>query len=746
MTNPGSGDNEPRRENGAFEVEPIRVSGDSTRERKRRQRELWLAFFGALLIIGLTWAELKYIGVDSYLFLPLFNFNFVLLAVILFVVIRNIVKLLLERKRRVLGSRLRTRLVLAFMILTLAPTLLMFFIAVQFVRTGIDYWFQTKIEGSMEQSLELGQDVYVVLKERPRRVAVSIEADIRTRRFAWGGTGMGQLMVEKKSQLGLGLLGVFTPELTEQNWHMDPEFEPAWREFRDSTDWWQLGEEDTAYATILRGVYQDVVICALPVDKGKTGFLVVGEGLGSNMLEKMDRVVRGVEEYQTLLTLKDPLKLALYLTMGLMTGSIVLGSIWFGFRLAKEISAPVQALAIGTQRIARGDLSVRLEDKSTDELGFLVQSFNRMAEDLEEGRERLTRANQRLNQQNLELAARGSYIEALLNNIAAGVISLDSQGRVNTVNKAAESMLGLDARSLVGQRPLEALVGEHRRLLRQLLDMAASGTAGQWQEQITLTLGSREMKLLVNVVELKLPDGARAGLVAVFEDITELEKMQRVAAWREVARRIAHEIKNPLTPIKLSAQRLEKRFGSTLSDPVFLESIRLIVRQVENMQAMVQEFSAFAKLPEVVLRPGSLTALLEEVRAMFATSHGGISWTLDVSHDLPKVRFDAEGLRRVLVNLLGNAAEALEGNGVVEIAAAFDPILKLVVIEIRDDGPGLTEDERSRVFEPYFSRKKGGTGLGLTIARSIVSDHHGFLRVRPNQPHGSIFVIELPAA
>ncbi|EPR37513.1 multi-sensor signal transduction histidine kinase [Desulfovibrio sp. X2] len=726
--------------------EPIRVSDIPTQERKRRQRELWLAALGALLIVALTWGELKYIGLDSYLFLPIFNFNFVLLAVILFVVVRNVVKLLLDRKRRVLGSRLRTRLVLSFMVLTLVPTLLMFVVAVQYVRTGIDYWFQSKIEGSMEQSLGLGQDIYAILRERPLLVARSIEADIRARRYTWGGSGMDQFLGEKKDQLGLGLIGVLTPDRREQNWHQDPDFEGPWREFRASIDWKALAEGRGYVSNLLSGPGQDVVVAVLAVDKGHTGYLVLGEGLGAGMLAKMDRVVNGVEEYKKLRALKSPLKAALYLTMGLMTGSIILGSVWFGFRLAKEISAPVQALAVGTQRIARGDLSVRLEDKSTDELGFLVQSFNRMAEDLQESQERLTQANQRLNQQNMELEARGSYIEALLNNITAAVVSLDSEGRVNTVNRAAESMLGLDARSLIGRPPLEGLVGEHRRLMQRLIDIPATQPGGQWQEQSLISLGSREMKLLINVVELRLPDGGRAGLVALIEDITELEKMQRVAAWREVARRIAHEIKNPLTPIKLSAQRLEKRFGPEIEDPVFRESTRLIVRQVEHMQEMVQEFSAFAKLPEMVLRPGNLRPLLEEVVAVFSTSHTGIAWSLDAAADLPRLSFDAEGMRRVLLNLLGNAAEALQGRGHVEVSAFHDPILRLVVVEVRDDGPGLSEEERSRIFEPYFSRKKGGTGLGLTIARSIVSDHHGFLRVRPNEPNGTVFVIELPLA
>jgi two-component system nitrogen regulation sensor histidine kinase NtrY len=268
----------------------------------------------------------------------------------------------------------------------------------------------------------------------------------------------------------------------------------------------------------------------------------------------------------------------------------------------------------------------------------------------------------------------------------------------------------------------------------------------QWQQQVNVGLGSREAKFLVNVVGLRTPEGRDAGLVAVFEDITELEKMQRVAAWREVARRIAHEIKNPLTPIKLSAQRLERRFAGEVEDPVFTESTRLIVRQVENMQQMVQEFSAFAKMPEVVLKPDDLPSLVSEVVDLFRHSHASIDWELSLHGEFPQVRFDREGVRRVLINILTNAAEAMGEvrDSRVEVDCSYDSILKLAVVEVRDNGPGLSDEDRTRLFEPYFSRKKGGTGLGLTIARSIVSDHHGYLRVRPNHPRGTIFVVELP--
>jgi two-component system nitrogen regulation sensor histidine kinase NtrY len=434
------------------------------------------------------------------------------------------------------------------------------------------------------------------------------------------------------------------------------------------------------------------------------------------------------------------------MTLGVMTSLIILGAIWFGFRLAKELSAPIQALAAGTERVARGDLSVKLEDPSDDELGFLVKSFNGMTEDLRESRARLDTYNRRLAQQNRELERRGRYIEAVLDNITSGVVTMDHEGRVGTMNRAAEDMLSLVSREIIGRKPLMFLQGEFAEMLREAREQMVQDPQSQWQRQIEIPVRSKTAKFFVNVVSLRAKDGEAYGIVAVFEDITELEKVQRMAAWREVARRIAHEIKNPLTPIKLSAQRLQRRYGEEHQDKTFQECTELIVKQVERIQQMVTQFSAYAKLPEVQPRPDVLAPLLEEVVSMFANTHRGVQWRLDADADLPAFPFDREALRRVFINLLTNAAEALNGRegGEVEVVARRDAERGKIVIAVRDNGPGLSKEEASRLFEPYFSRKKGGTGLGLTIVRAVVGDHCGVVSAASRPEGGAQFVVELP--
>jgi two-component system nitrogen regulation sensor histidine kinase NtrY len=714
--------------------------------RKKRSREMALALGAFLLIILFSWIELKFFGVNSYLFLAVFNLNLILLLVILFLVLRNGVKLFLERRRNVRGSRLRTKLVLAFIALSIVPTFLMFIVSVKFVQTSVDYWFRSQVDSSMEKALEVGKSFYSMSQERLNAQGEHVVEAIRKRQFLWGAEGMDRFLEQKAEEYNLSLLGVIRPDLEEQNWHAAPIWSKQWPRVKEQVDWVGLKDRPRYWSTMLNKTYRDLLLGIVPVDQGKTGFLVLGRTVEQNLLTKLEEIVQGVNEYKQLKTLKNPLKVAFYLILGVMTMLIVFGAMWFGFRLAKEISAPIQALSFGTQRIAHGDLGVRLEDRSADELGLLVQSFNAMAEDLEQSQERLNQANRDLARQNLELEQRRRYMEAVLNNITSGVITLDREDRISTVNRAAESILSQDADRLLGRNPLEMLSGSYRQMLDEVLGKLRQSPNSQWQRQLDLPLKNGERKLLLNAVGLRNSQDEDMGMVIVFEDITELDKMQRMAAWREVARRIAHEIKNPLTPIKLSAQRLERKFASQVEDKAFAESTQLIVRQTEHLQQMVKEFSSFAKLPEITPEFGSLEPLLHEVVGLFENSHSQIAWHLDLNGPLPQFKFDRSAVKRLFINLLTNAAEVLreEPSPEVCIASRYDPDGGWVWVEVRDNGPGVDQEELSRLFEPYFSSKKGNTGLGLTIVKSIVNDHRGYIRVEPNTPRGSIFKVEFP--
>ncbi|NLY40152.1 MAG: HAMP domain-containing protein [Desulfovibrionales bacterium] len=718
----------------------------STRERKKRQREIVLAGVGVVLIFFLTWIELRLLGVSSYLFFGLFNLNLILLILVLFLVLRNVIKLFLERRRRIVGSGLRARLVGVFVTLSLVPTLIMFFIALWFVRTSVDYWFQAQVETSMDQALSIGQDFYAAAEDALEVQARGIVAQLRPAQLTQGGRELENVLRSKKNEYGLTLVGVFSPARQELAWQAEPAWAKIWPEVLETVPWEDIDTSQEYWATLWTGKKEDVVVGILPLGNQGAGYVIAGDTVGRDILARLEQIAQGVREYKQLRTLKYPVKMTLYMVLGLMTLLILLGATWFGFRLAKEISRPVQALAAGTQRIARGDLAVRLVDDSQDELGLLVQSFNTMAADLEQSQNRLTQAKQSLEEQNRELASNNQYVQAILENITAGVVSLDRSGHITTMNKAAGAIVGVEAAHLLGQSALDILGPEHQELIEEVAQLLYSSPGFQWQRRLELNIQGQPLKLLVNIVALMDAEGQQSGMLAVFENISELEKMQRLDAWKEVAQRIAHEIKNPLTPIKLSAERLERKFAEDIADPVFRQCTGLIVKQVEHLQEMVHEFSAFAKLPEVTLVRADLVPLLRETVAVFSSSHTHIQWRVRTEPEAWTM-LDPEAMKRTFFNIFLNAAEVLghEEGGRVEAELYTRSRKGRIYIEIRDNGPGIKPEEQVRMFEPYYSTKRGGSGLGLAIVKSIITDHHGHVRVKAHEPGGTTFILELPS-
>ena len=718
------------------------------RERKRRQREMLFAAVAFIVVLALTTIQLDQFQSGDALFVFMFNVNFVLLIGILLVVIRNGFKLILERRRRVLGSRLRTRLVLSFVLLSLLPCLLMFLITTKYVQLSMDFWFKDQVENSMDAALEVASNVYEKVGQALVFHARNVKEEVSERGLAWGGQGMDALMERRQREYRTALIGLYFADGRQRNWHGDKESQEAWNKARAEISLDQANNQGFAYS-LTEGDKKDFIFALLAVDGGKSGYLVMAYDMGEGFKSRMDRIVRGSGEYSKLRKIKKPLKNMLYSSLGVLTTLIMLGATWFGFRLARELSAPIFALAAGTDRISKGDLSVRLSDSSQDEFGMLIRSFNRMAQDLEQSRRETTEAYSMLEMQNQQTARHSKYIETVLNNVAAGVVSFDSNGYINTVNRSACDILGMEPEELIGKRIEDFMPEQYGKMARAIRERFSQRLETRAQRSVSVPIGGEERRLLFNVVGFST-EGVYRGSVAVFEDISELERMQRMAAWREVARRIAHEIKNPLTPIKLSAQRLARKFGGQVRDPAFAQSTELIVRQVEHLQSMVQEFSAFAKLPEVVPQPGRLEPLLETITELFRGSHTKIAWELRIPAPLPPLPMDKDALNRAFMNILTNAAEVLlqshSPNPTVTVTAAAHPALNLVRVDVADNGPGLSEEERSRLFEPYFSRKKGGTGLGLTIVRSIVTDHRGYVRALPREGGGAVITMELPLA
>lgn len=727
---------------------PVRTPAEERhREKKRRRNEFLLAAFAFLLVLVLTSIQINQLRAGDALFMAMFNINFVLLLGILFVVLRNAFKLLLERRRKVLGSRLRTRLVFAFVALSLLPCLLMFLVTTKYVQLSMDFWFKDQMETSMDAALDVARSVYDKTGARLTAQGKQITRELRGRRPT-SSLALEKLLAEKRQTFQAGFVGILDPDRIELTWQGERVLASTWQVATTMTDWDTLSGRESFFF-LADGPETDAIFMIHALEGGKQGYLLLAEDMGRGFKARLDRISKGKGEYKNLRQLKQPLKRMLYSSLGVLTGLIILGAIWYAFRVAREIAAPLHALAAGTTAIAKGDFTVRLNDSSSDELGVLIRSFNAMTEDLQHKQEALTGANAMLEEQNLRIAGHSQYIETVLNTVASGVISFNQEGTINTVNNAAAEILHMHRESLVGQPISNLLPSPHGHMLAEISQRLRERADTKVQHTVSIRIGSEERRLFINVVGFAT-EGVFRGAVAVFEDISELERMQRTAAWREVARRIAHEIKNPLTPIKLSAQRLARKFGGQVSDPAFTQSTTLIVQQVEHLLDMVQEFSAFAKLPEVKPQPGQVPPLAQSITDLFRNSHSHITWELQVPETLPDVPMDKEALQRAFMNIYTNAAQALELSHTpkpkVTTTISLEQELHMLRIDVADNGPGLTQEERSRVFEPYFTHKKGGTGLGLTIVRSIISDHKGYVRAMPRPGGGTLISMELPMA
>lgn len=729
--------------------EIIRIAALDERERRRRRLEIWAALILLLLVMVGTWLQLTLYGLDSWGFIVLFNINSVLVLVILFLVARNVVKLIVERRRKVFGAQLRTKLVLIFVILSIVPTVLMFLAANRVVGTSVDYWFTRQTENALQAALEVGQSLHVTTAERLRAASEVMVRELAERKLPFGTPKADELLVKKQQEHGLSMIGLARTDGHEENWHAPEDFAPVWEETRRRINWTHVATN--AFGSLLwTGEHADYVIGILAVDGGKGGYLVSAERIGQGLMAKLDRITKGFDEYAQLKQLKKPLKVSFQLILGVLGLITIFGSVWFAFRLSKEMTAPILALAEGTNRVARGELDFRLDDKGTDELAQLVRSFNAMAGDLSQSRENLTRANDLLGQQHQTMSDRRRYIETVLDNITTGVITLNANGRVETMNKAACATFGTNPAVLEGRNPAAFLPTAYAPLFAEMIDFLRARPDQQWQRPVDFVMADRLWKLMIHAVAITSDDNILS-YVVVIDDITELERMQRTAAWREVARRIAHEIKNPLTPIKLSAQRLHRKFSPLTSDPAFAQCTDLIVKQTERLQEMVQEFSAFAKLPEITLQPARIEPIIEELLALFRTSHPHIQWESRLDPALPALLVDPAALHRAFLNLLSNAAEAIEAAPssdtvpTVRVSTQLDSSRHMVRILVADTGPGLTPEARSKLFEPYFTRKKGGTGLGLAIVKSIVADHKGFIRAVPAHGGGTVIIIDLQA-
>lgn len=726
---------------------------DDKEIRKRRRERIIMVVVGFLAITFTVIASHVFnkegLPISANIFVyGLSSINVILILLLLFLIVRNIVKLFYEHRRGIIGSRLRTKLVAAFVGLSLVPTILLFLFAINFLSYNLEFWFNVKTGEALNKSLEVAQIYYQQAAEQAKFNARQISADITRNRLYQHDRleYLKSFILQRQKNYNLGVVEAhfdFQP-----NNMMFPDAEHPELNFPLLTpkmleDLYSGKEIFTVESTNVGEIVVGVApVFSYAVPSEVIGRVSVGYNIPQGLVEKLRNIADASQQYGQINILKNPIKFNYLVTMSIVTLVIIFLATWFGLTLAGNITGPIQNLAEATNKITRGDLDIQIDVEADDEIGLLVKSFNKMTKDLKKSSGGLVQAN-------ISLEERRKYIETILRNVSAGIISLDKNGVITTINNAAEKMFDLNPEDVLNKNFRDLMIPEHLTLVDEFIKEIEESNKEALQKQLELMLKDRALTVLLTVTTIKDESGNDTGMVVMFEDMTQLQRAERAAAWREVARRMAHEIKNPLTPIQLSAQRLQKKYSEKLEDgSVFKECTQIIIDQVEVLKNLVNEFSRYARMPVTTPAPNDLNEVIADSVSLFQDAHKDITFEFKKAENMPKFEFDAEQMNRVLINLLDNAVAAINDNkgGKIEITAGYDEQSRRATVAVADDGSGVPANYKGKVFDPYFSTKKSGTGLGLAIVNSIISDHHGQVSVSDNFPTGTVVSFQLPVS
>ncbi len=694
----------------------------------------------------------------------------VALLVLATVLGRNLIKLHFERKSGQVGSQFKTKMVSTFVLLSLMPAVLLFVLAYGLVNISIEQWFSAPAAQMLENSHSIAAQYYDEVSQRMAHYGATIAAGVTPAEIGDSALRfrLEQRLLEFARTCMLDDIRVFDARgsmVAESGIRLARDYHK--QQVADLIQGALAGTPGFLVERLTpKDALKELAWSATPV-RGADGEVigaVVGELLIPHSVHfKATSVVEAFNAYTQLEREKDKVRFNFLLILVLSTMLIVFSFSWFAMYLAKRITIPIQALAEGAAEVAAGNLRHRVVCEAIGELGSLVVSFNRMTGDLLENKERIELAQTTLRQTNVELDDRRRYIETILQTIATGVLSLDAGYRIRTVNRAATQMLEING------NPSDVLLddvvkGSACTTLRLLLQKSA--VLGPVARTIEMPLPGKTLHVATTIAPLSDSTGQRTGWVVVLDDVTELLRIEKMTAWQEVARRMAHEIKNPLTPIQLSAERLLRRYkqimtslpperknggswhGEFRSFDTFLEECAgAITREASSLKNLVNEFSRFARLPEVRLQDSDLHSILEGTLSLYDGRIQDVRLVKVFGADIPTMRLDPEHMRRVFINLFDNALEAMADNAhakVLQVRTCCNAPQERVRIEISDTGRGFPKEYQDSLFLPYFSTRKGGTGLGLAIVRQIITDHHGYVRAEPNAPVGTRIVIDLP--
>ncbi len=662
----------------------------------------------AVFVVAATVLEVVFFDVEAastsgkLLFLVLFNLNvFALLFLVLYVG-KVLLGLLHEVRHRTLGYRFKTKIMAFLLILTSIPAALLFLVASGLGSSYIDRLFTPDFRRPIEEAVQIVSRHY----EAERTKALEYAELART-----GYVLPPEYMVVRMDKM---------PE--EASVSIEAAFS---------------GQREAEIISTSEG---DIVRAALPLGPASPGrgIIVVETFIPPSVTAGMEQIRTTYEDYLKLESWKAPLKLNYLLLLGFFTLLIIFSALWVSLRIAGWITEPVRRLAGATEAVAAGNLSVSVESTRRDEMGMLVDSFNRMVTELREGKESLQKLY-------LESDRRRIAMENIVKSIQSGVLSIDASGRVLAINSAACRMLDVKEEDVLGKLYPAVLAAINSEELTRFVKSIDIKTFRAAEKEVRVNVGGRRMLLRVSLRGLRGALDHYLGLLVVVDDLTDVITAQRALAWQEVARRMAHEIKNPLTPIKLSAERMLKKWLSDDKDfsKVFERSSKTIIREVDSLKALVDEFSRLGKMPVANMEPTDVGEVVEEAASLYR-DYRDLRINVLRTGEAPPTVLDREQFKRVMLNLFKNAVRAMDKRGTIKVTITPEADGGRLFIEVADEGPGINDEDKEKLFMPYFSTKKGGTGLGLAIADRIIAEHNGHIRVRDNTPRGSVFTIELP--
>jgi len=727
-----------------------------TARRRKNIRRATLGLIGITVLLLTAWIYFKELEpgtplLNNVVVFALVNLNIILLMVLGLLIVRNLVRLYQSSQKGPGGLRLQVKLIGAFVGFTLVPSVALFLIASGLINQSFNTIFNMKVEGALKGSVLVVETYYRETERDALASAKSLAKDIEER--GWSGLKNARLLKAHikavRGNYRADAIQLFNADRKSLAYDIRENI-PSAMVFSPNQAYVEKVLQGETRSSVESWGDGDAIHGVVPIKSRSkvTGFVVVSRYIPERLAAKMKDMIIAYKDYKEIELSKNPIKASYIITFLLITLLILFAATWFGFYIARGITVAIEKLAEATRSVAEGDLDQRVDVQADGEVGILVDSFNIMTQELMANKRKIEDATLDLQRSSAEIDQRRRYMEAMLEHIGTGVVSINRRGRVTILNNAAGELLRIEPEWALGKPFNQVFKAQHLEPIRRFLRTMREEGRKSVSEQVDVLIDGQLLALRASLTLLRDADERHLGAVVVFDDLSALIRAQKVAAWREVAQGIAHEIKNPLTPIQLSTERMRRKFEQKAVDfpEVFEIATDTIIHQVQGLMELVNEFSRFARMPEPRLRPCLIASLIDQVVNLYRSRRGDLSLGQEIRGKLPSIMADPDQIQRVLINLLENAFDSMDAEGEVKVHAHLNTERNQVVIEIFDEGKGIPVENKEHIFSPYFSTKFQGSGLGLAICHRIVDDHNGTITVRDNRPQGSIFRINLPVA